>query len=227
MNVFVTCWNRHTWMIPLLDDFAKAGLTPIVIDNASTYAPCRNYLDNECKYQVIKRESNDGAWAFFITELYQSYRDRYFMISDSDQSITGIPPDWVHVLFRGLELHTEDGIWKSGLSQRIDDLPDNPYANEIREYEKEFYKNITSHGYYKSWMDLGIAIYDRQRRGEYPNKEGNWYCAVRSPLPYVSRHLDWYVTPENMRDEDKYYLTAGGQNHEGWIFNWKNKYKQQ
>lgn len=225
MNVFVTIWNRFTWAIPLLDDFAKAGLTPIVIDNASTYEPCRNYLDNECKYQVIKREKNDGPWAFFVTELYQQYRDRYFMVSDSDQSIAGIPNDWVDVLMKGLELHTQDGVWKSGLSQRIDNLPDNPYANEIREYEKNYYTNITKHGYYQTFMDIGIAIYDRSRRGENPIKEEPWYAAVRSPLPYVSEHLDWSMTPDTLRDEDKYYLTASGRAHEGWLFNWRTKFK--
>lgn len=223
MNIFITIWNRHSWAIPLCEDFVKAGLTPILIDNASDYHPCVEWLD-KCPYKVHRMKENHTAWAFFITELYQEYRDRYFMISDSDQSITGIPSDWVNVLMKGLEFHTEDRIWKSGLSQRIDDLPDNPYANEIRDYEKGFYTNVTKHGYYKVWMDLGIAIYDRERRGEYPNKEEQWYHAVRSPLPYVSRHLDWYVTLETMRDEDKYYLTSQGRKQDGWLCNLERKY---
>lgn len=239
LNIFVTIWNRFSWAIPLLDDFAKAGLTPVVIDNNSTYEPCRQYLDNECKYQVIRRKSNDGAWAFFTTELYQQYKDRYFMISDSDQSITGIPSDWVDVLMKGLE-ETEDSVWKSGLSQRIDDLPrDNPYATEIYDYEKNFYSNINRFGYYKVWMDLGIAVYDRTRRSETPikdsvSKDASWYAAVRAPLPYVSRHLDWYLTPESFREEDIYYLKAVAEHnagkltdkwHEGWLYNWVKKYK--
>jgi hypothetical protein len=222
MNVFVTIWNRYTWAIPLLADFKKAGLNPIIIDNNSTYPPCVEWLKN-CPYKVHHREQNDGAWAFFITELYQQYRERYFMISDSDQDISQLPDDWVRVLMNGL-LETDDHVWKSGLSQKIDDLPDNPYANEIREYEKNFYTNKNQFGYYKVWMDLGIAIYDRERRGEYPNKEANWYCAVRSPEPYQSRHLDWYLTPELFRDEDVYYLDNTPEKHRGWLYNWRSKY---
>ncbi len=222
MNCFITVWNRHSWLIPLCEDLLAAGVTPILIDNQSTYPPCIEWLKN-CPYKVYHREKNDGPWAFFVTDLYQQYKDRYFMISDSDQSISGIPSDWVDVLMKGFQ-ETGDNVWKSGLSQRIDDLPDNPYANEIREYEKGFYTNVNKFGYYKVWMDLGIAIYDRDRRGEYPNKEPNWYCAVRAPLPYASRHLDWYLTPETMREEDKYYLAASDKAHYGWLCNWEKKY---
>jgi hypothetical protein len=67
MNVFVTIWNRYTWAIPLLADFKKAGLTPIIIDNNSTYPPLLEWYEKECPYKVIRRKNNDGAWAFFIT----------------------------------------------------------------------------------------------------------------------------------------------------------------
>lgn len=223
MNIFLTIWNRHTWAIQLCEDFAKAGLTPILIDNNSDYPPCVKWL-SKCPYKVHHMNDNYSAWAFFVTDLYQQYRDQHFFISDSDMSIEGIPSDWVQKLVTGLELHTEDNIWKSGLSQRIDDLPDNPYANEIKEYEKNFYTNLTEHGYYKVWLDLGVAVYDRARRGECPNKEENWYSAVRSPLPYASRHLDWSLTPETMRPEDIYYLTNTNRRQDGWLCLWQRKY---
>lgn len=225
MNIFVTIWNRYSWAIPLCEDFTKAGLKVILIDNKSTFPACVEWLDN-CPYQVIHMNLNAGPWAFFTTDLYRQYKDQYFMISDSDQDIAGIPSDWVNVLMKGLE-EKSDGVWKSGLSQRIDDLPkDNPYAQEIYNYEKGFYTNKNQFGYYKVFMDLGIAVYDRSRRGENPIKEDQWYHAVRSPEPYQSRHLDWYLTPDQFREEDKYYLEAGGHAHEGWLFNWKNKYPQ-
>lgn len=224
MNVFITCWNRFSWLIPLCEDFVKAGLTPIIIDNKSTYEPCVKWLDR-CPYKTYRMKENFSAWAFFTTELYRQYRDRYFMISDSDQSISEIPSDWVDVLMKGLE-ETEDNVWKSGLSQEINDLPDNSYANEIWEYERKFWTNKNKFGYYKVWLDLGIAIYDRERRGENPIKEENWYCAVRSPRPYVSHHLDWYMTPETMREEDYYYLNDKTRNYDGWLMNLRTKFNK-
>lgn len=216
MNVFITIWNRYSWAIPLCEDFSKAGLNVVLIDNKTTYEPAVDWL-KKCPYKVHHMNKNFGAWAFFISDLYSEYRDQYFMISDSDQDIRGIPSDWVDVLMKGLD-ETDDYVWKSGLSQEINDLPDNPYAKSIYDYEKNFYTNKNKRGYYKVWMDLGVAIYDRARRSETPNKDENWYCAVRSPRPYVSRHLDWYLTPETLSEEDRYYLTASDPNYKGWLF---------
>lgn len=209
----------------MCEDFTKAGLKVVLIDNDSTFPPCVEWL-SKCPYKVIHMKRNAGAWAFFITELYQEYRDQHFMISDSDQDISQLPSDWVEVLMKGLQ-ETDDRVWKSGLSQKVDDLPTtNPYAKEIFAYESAFYSNVNRFGYYKVWMDLGIAIYDRSRRGEFPIKEEQWYGAVRSPIPYQSRHLDWYMTPDQFRPEDLYYLNTGGHDHDGWLFNWKIKYNK-
>lgn len=224
MNAYITVWNRFRFLPKLCEQFTQAGLNVILIDNQSTYEPCVKYLES-CPYKVIRMKQNETAWAFFITELYQEYRDKYFLISDSDLTIDdNTPSDWLNKLVVGLELHKGDGIWKCGLSQRIDNLPNNPYANEIKAYEAGFYANPTRHGYYKVWMDLGIAVYDRERRGEYPNKEGNWYAAVRTQMPYTSIHHDWFLTPETMTEEDKYYLTNSERKQDGWLCLWERKY---
>lgn len=220
MNVFITIWNRHTWAIPLCEDFEKAGLTVILIDNASTYLPCIKWL-MDCKYKVHYMPRNYGPWVFF-THLYKEYTDRYFMISDSDQDISGVPKDFPYYLKAGLEKHTEDKIWKCGLSQEIEDLPDNKFAQEVYKYESTYWRNKTHDGFYHVWMDLGIAVYDRHRRTEDPtNTDQNghcWYSAIRADRPYTSRHLDWYLTKDNLREEDKYYLRVEAE-HKGWL--WK------
>jgi hypothetical protein len=222
MNVFVTIWNRYSWAIPLCDDFTKAGLNVILIDNKTTYEPAVKWL-KKCPYEVIYMNKNEGPWAFFTTGLYQEYKDRYFMISDSDQDISKVPSDFVDVLMGGLQ-EESDGVWKSGLSQEINDLPDNIFSNDIREYESGYWGNENRFGYYKVFMDLGIAVYDKSRRGVNPIKEENWYAAVRSKRPYTSRHLDWYLTPDTFREEDIYYLKDLAMTHQGWLYNWIKKY---
>lgn len=217
MNIFITIWNRYSWVIPFCEDCEKAGLTVVLIDNASTYPPCVEWL-SKCKYKVITMKKNEGAWAFFTTPLYQEYTDRYFMISDSDQDISNVPSDFPEVLTQGIINHTHGQIWKAGLSQEINDLPDNSFANQVYAYEKDFWTNRTLFEFYEVWMDLGVAVYDRERRGEFPNKESHWYNAVRAMRPYTSRHLDWYLTAENMREEDEYYFKAKDPAYRGWGF---------
>lgn len=219
MNIFITIWNRYSWVIPFCEDCEKAGLTVILIDNKSTYQPCIDWL-KKCKYKVIWMNRNATPWAFFNSDLYGQYKDKYFMISDSDQDISKVPSDFPQKLILGLEAHNYNHIWKAGLSQEINDLPDNKFAKEVYDYEKAFWTNPTqSHmRFFEVWMDLGIAVYDRERRGECPNKEENWYCAIRADSPYTSRHLDWYLTPENLREEDIYYLTDKDPTYRGWGF---------
>lgn len=221
MNIFITVWNRHSWLIPFCEDCVKAGLTPILIDNASTYDPCVEWL-KKCPYKVIWMEHNEGPWVFF-TKLYSDYKDKYFFISDSDQDISKVPTDWPQHLISGLERHTENKIWKAGLSQEINDIPkeDNHVLKEIYDYEKGFWRNQLSDGFYHVAMDLGVAVYDRERRTEDPkNTDQNghcWYNAIRSDRPYTSRHLDWYLTKDNLREEDHYYFNAKNV-HYGWGF---------
>ena len=222
MKCFITIWNRFSWAIPLCEDFIRGGVEPVLLDNDSTYQPCIEWL-SKCPYKVIRMNKNSGPWAFFITDLYREFTDRYFMISDSDQDISRVPSDFVDVLMKGFQ-ETSDNVWKSGLSQEIEDLSDNQFARDVYNYEKGYWSNINQFGYYKVWMDLGIAIYDKSRRGPYPIHEENWYCAVRSPRPYTSRHLDWYLTPETLREEDIYYLKesdTANVAHHGWAYKFK------
>jgi hypothetical protein len=220
MNVFITIWNRFSWAIPLCEDFEKAGVNVVLIDNGSTYEPCVKWLKG-CRYKVHFMDHNVGPWAFFITDLYKEYKDRYFMISDSDQDISKVPKDFPEYLIKGLELHDYDQIWKCGLSQEINDIPhgENHVLKEIYNYEKGFWLNKTEHGFYKVAMDLGIAVYDRNRRTEQPtNTDQNghgWYNAIRADRPYTSRHLDWYLNKDKLRPEDIFYF-EGAYAHFGW-----------
>ena len=45
----------------------------------------------------------------------------------------------------------------------------------------------------------------------------DWIVAATfTAWPYTSRHLDWYMSTKNMREEDEYYFTAKGKEHWGW-----------
>lgn len=220
MKVFITVWNRHSWLIKLCEDFAKAGVEPVLIDNDSTYEPCVQWLKG-CPYKVIFMGKNFGPWAFFTTDLWKEYKDRYIMISDSDYDISTVPSDFPDVLMKGLEKYNQDNVWKVGLSFEINDLPDNPFANEIKKYESGFWNYQIIPGFYRGDIDLGIAVYDRDRRPGVCGLGGAWYNALRADRPYTAKHMDWYMTPENLRDEDKYYLKTRGKTHHGWTWVYK------
>jgi hypothetical protein len=218
IKVFVTMFNRFTWALPLLRDFERAGCEVILIDNNSTYPPLLEWYKT-CPYKVHRMDKNHLAWAFFTTELYQQYiEDRYFIISDSDMDISRVPTDFVDVLFKALE-SANAPVWKAALPYDIYDLPDNEYTKVAVGANSGQFEYPNEQGYFKCDTDLGIALYDRSRRGDNPTKELNWYASVRLPRPYMCRHLDWYLTEETLREEDRYYFEQAMYYSYGCLWN--------
>lgn len=211
MKCFVTIFNRYSWAIPLCHNLEMAGLEVIIIDNKSTYPPCVEWLKN-CNYKIEYIGYNAAPWAFQTTDLTNKYKDRFYFLCDSDMGIDAVPLDFPDVLMRGLE-RAEPGIWKSGLSYEINDLPDNITTRQAIVHENTFWERKTDYGFYTAWIDIGCALHDRERKGE------QWYAAIRSDRPYTAKHLDWYFTEDTIRDEDMYYLETTPEYY-GWFRRW-------
>jgi hypothetical protein len=230
IKAFVTIWNRFSWAIPMCEHYEKAGLEIILLNNKSDYPPCLEWLKN-CSYKVLNME-NYGPWCFFQNpDLWQKIPDRYIYISDSDYDVSGVPLDFVEVLMKGLENQTpqeREIRWKSGLCFKLDDVPPDEWINPTLEYEKRYYrKDLTNeYGFQRAWIDTGPAIYDRSKR-QGSGLGNRWYEAIRAPFPYQCRHLDWYLTPDNLTDEDKYFMQRSGKAHHGmtWLINRQYKDK--
>lgn len=220
MNAFIIMKNRITWPKAMCEFLADTGCTPILIDNDSDYPPLLEWYKN-CPYKVHRLKENLGHLALWKSGIIDEYQDRFYILTDPDLDISSVPHDYVDVLMKGFENKT---IVKSGLSLEISDLPNNPYAKEAYAWELKFwdYKR-KKNGYYESSIDTTFALYDKERTwGEFPGGEpsnNRFFDAVRSPRPYTAKHLPWYLTPDNMTAEEKYY-------HERTDKYWSGKYKE-
>lgn len=206
MKAFVIMLNRLTWPKKLAEDLTKAGCEVILVDNSSTYEPLLEWYKT-CPYKVHYVE-NTGCKSPWQNGVIDQYNDRYYIVTDHDLDISDLPKDWIDVLMNGF-----DGkVTKSGLSLKLDDLPDNKYANEARDHEARFW--LTKSGdYYSAPIDTTLAIYDRKRMAgiKFPfnledDSHSRFWNAVRSPKGYEARHMPWYNTPENITWEEKYYI---------------------
>lgn len=197
--VFIVCRDRLTPVLGLLEWLEKVGNADEVylIDNASTYAPLLDYYDT-APHTVIRR-GNDGhrvGWTAGI--LRQHAAGRKFIYTDHDViPVEDCPPDALAQMAR--VLRAMPGLYKCGFSIKIDDLA--PWiAERSVAWESRYWQDYDERvGAYRAPIDTTFALY-AGRPG------GFRYTAYRLPPPYSIRHLPWYVTPETMTDEERYYV---------------------
>jgi len=213
-------YNRLTYPKNMSEFLTDHNIEVVLIDNNSTYQPLLDWYDI-CPYKVYRLKENLGHKCLYTSGILENYKDQYYFLTDHDLDLSEIPGDFVEVLFKGFE--NPSNPIKSGFSLKIEDLPDNAYAEMAKDWETKYWQRPQdSNNFYQSEIDTTFALYDRNREYlEFPNGD-MFFSAVRSPRPYTARHLPWYNTPENITDEEFYYLERTGTY---WLGHFKNIYK--
>ena len=199
MQCFVIMFNRLTWPRLMAEYLSDTGCEVILVDNASTYPPLLEWYES-CPYKVYRLKENRGHMAVWSSGIVNEYPDQYYVVTDPDLDLSGVPRDYLDVLMKGLLGNSE--VTKVGLSLMIDDLPTNTFTAQILEKEGKYWQAIRDlYGFYVAGVDTTFAVYDRER-----GLNERFYWALRSPEPYVARHLPWYLTRENLTIEELFYL---------------------
>lgn len=202
--------NNRDWLTPLVGMVNYLRQLPveiIVIDNASTYPPLLDWY-SQTDVRII-RSSNGGAvgpWAKKIVPIGEDHIKRYghpwYVTSDSDLDLSGVPLDVLDVLIEGKRKYP----WavKVGLSLEYEDLPEGFLdRNFIVQWESGFWRNRLDDKFWKAALGHTFALYDASTPYDVAKT-----CspAVRTDRPYTARHLPWYYTKENWDEEAEYYV---------------------
>lgn len=217
MDCFVIMYNRLTWPRRMCEILSEAGLNVVLIDNMSTYPPLLEwYLD--CPYEIYRLGRNLGHKALYTSGILDERGCGKYILTDHDLDLSGVPMDFPEMLEEGLESNPH--VRKAGLSLEIDDLPDNLFTREVRQWEGNYWRRQTDNrGFFFSEVDTTLAYYDRSREhAGFPSGD-EFFSAVRSPRPYTARHLPWYNTPENITPEEEYYMRSTNTY-------WSGRYKE-
>ena len=202
IKVFVIMFNRLTWAKNLCEFLSANGCEVILMDNGSTYPPLLEWYAR-CPYKIhhfTNNYYNRGLWQSGILD---TYKDKNYILTDPDLDLSSVPTDFIQCLFVGLE--NNPNVMKSGLSLKIDDLPENEYTKKVITWEKKWWETPQDkYGFYASDIDTTLALYDSERVSRMYHD--GFFLAVRSPKPYEARHLGWYITKENITNEEKYYV---------------------
>lgn len=222
MTIFIMNWNWLEWTKQQALFFTECGHTVIIVDNGSTYKPLLEWY-KACPYQVIHTDPeklstyNRFVWEMNLPDIHTA--DNYYGVTDSDLGFEGVPKDFADVLIGDIE--RSPGILKSGLALKIQDLPDNRYAQRYRDGEKNNFNNQDEFGFYGIPVDTTFAVYSKDRCKNIATMwkaEGDvvpdsfldnryFYRSHRSPAPYIVKHLPWYMDINNLTEEQKYHIS--------------------
>jgi len=137
------------------------------------------------------------------------YADKpFYCVTDCDLDLAGVPIDLMKVLREPLNAGIAE---KSGISLRIDDLPE--WQSGVVDWEQRFWKKPTpDNRYYWAIIDTTLCMY----RSDLPHKLAmsiGGIRTVRSASPYTARPMPWYLDCENLDEENlNYFRTANLSN---------------
>ena len=214
--VFINVFNRLSTTVALAEQVSKlAHAVPILIDNNSDYEPLVDWY-SRCEYEVVLLGENIGhhaPWRRVIPHDSSEFEGRYgttrYVVTDCDLDISECPEDTLEVIEE--PFFWREGIVKSGLSLRIDDLPE--WQKNVIEWESRWWKKPTADGrFFIAPIDTTFAMYDCRTSVKKATSVVG-VPAVRSAPPYVARHIPWYLNGENLDEENRnYFRTAGRSN---------------
>lgn len=207
MKAVVTNFNLLTWTRGLCKNLERLkGVDEIVIlDNASTYEPLLDWY-SDCGYTVERFAENYGHHALLTAYSPEKLGD-YFIHTDPDLDLNEIPEDTVDIL--KIPYLANQSCIKSGLSIRLDDIPQNAILNKpcratagntIFQHESMFYTHpvmLGDHQFYSAAIDTTFYL----SRTKYWRSLRNIVPGFRAAAPYRCRHMPFYYT-EKIEDPE-------------------------
>jgi predicted O-methyltransferase YrrM len=198
--IFINNFNRLTSTRAMAEWIGGVrGARAIILDNASDWPPLLAWYER-CPVEVRRLGNNLGHRAPWLSGAVGGVTASHYVVTDPDLAMNGCPADVLEVLADALSRFP----WatKAGVGLEIGDLPERyPSREFVLDIEQRYWTDRLDARFFRAPIDTTFAVY---RAGEDPP------CApaVRADRPYVARHLPWYVTPENLDNEERHYLRS-------------------
>ena len=188
----------------------------ILCDNKSTYKPLIDWLKDQedAGYQVYW---NDTKHLFegiqkSVNRWYKDNDSPYYIVTDPDIELISLP-DILEYYVHLFQTHPTCQVVAPLL--KIDDIPNyypaknmvlkNLHNNYGKQKRIEIEWNNTKQKIIFAGVGCTFAMY---KKGFIKKKDTSNKCpivSIRTESPYDARHLDWYINPKNMTEEQKRY----------------------
>ena len=219
--ILIPCFDTVTYVRGMVEQLRTRGFRNIVlVDNASTYEPMRQYLkDPGTGVTVIRQPQNLGPRNVILDPLNFTLLPQFFCVTDPDLTLNpDMPLDFLAQLAALTEQHS---VGKAGLAldisdpsaMRDDDFQVSGRHWKIWEWEANFWKTrlgTTASGdpVFKASIDTTFALYNKKFFD--PNKPLN---AVRVAGRFTCRHLPWYRDTGLPQAEEEHYRQYARYSH--------------
>jgi hypothetical protein len=192
--------NRLTFLKQMIEQLQSYGYHNIyILDNDSSYPPLLEYYEIIPAKVIFLRE-NVGYRALWETEIFDQFKNNYYVYSDPDILMQeDCPKDFVHVLYKFLIKYSN--VEKAGVALKIDDLPDHYlYKEEVIKNEFLFWRNELEKDVFGARVDTTLALYKPLAFGNAEECQ-----AIRVGGKLTAHHLTWYLNSSNLPEEELFY----------------------
>ncbi len=200
--IVINNFNRLSTTKKLVEQLFLLDYTDVtILDNNSTYSPLLEWYKT-LNINVHLFGENYGPLAIYNSGTIADYkRLDWIVYTDSDVELNPLTPkNFVEDLVVWAERHN---FGKCGLALKIDDLPQNAYTQEVRNWESNFWKEKLEENVFVASVDTTFCIIKPRNQFD--------YRAIRVAGDYTARHMPWYVNFNNLSEEELYFLENSSQ----------------
>lgn len=189
-----------------------------VIDNQSTYSPLLEWYKESGVDVFYNTVTENTVHAFLQLVEYRHPKfveitSDWYIFNDSDIiPLESVPDNFAEDL---AGFATKYHRTKVGMSIKIDDIDlSYPLNAWVHSYESTYWTNEivddTGTLLYPHPVDTTFAIH---APGASPTWAGD---ALRAGAPYIVKHAPFYYNPNNLPEDEKYYLTRMNKKSSNW-----------
>jgi len=212
--IIVPVFNLVTYARFMVNQLKEYGLSNFIIcDNASTYQPMIDYLDELSRTErVVRFDQNLGPRIFAERPEFLSVLPEYFIITDPDLIFNKkLPKNFIRKMKRIIDTY---GVSKAGFAIDIEETKDKFFnANQVSIWEGNYwtsqihiYEEIDS--IYAAPIDTTFCLYKKSKFIEElkQNRTGlTGTSAMRIAGRFTCEHMGWWKDQPIPSDEMDFY----------------------
>lgn len=221
--IFIITHNRLEVLMKTLKSFENFT-TPheiVIHDNSSTFVPLVDFLKKGA-YRVYWNKGNElNDVAESISTYFEETKSssEYYVVTDPDIEMTKETPTDMLEMYMFL-LNSHPSVTAVGPELKVDDIPDcYPLKNDLLRKHKIGHRNdkVTEWKWKDSVqkgafrpLDTTFGMYRRSFVFKRLNP------ALLTWYPYNARHLDWYIDPREMKEDQIFYMKDSSNKWGHW-----------